>query len=152
MKTLMYDVGERRVFMGPQLLDVPASAKRAWVQARGITMVINLWHGFDEDLAAAVDHYVYAPVPDGRMNDDSFAYYDTHARLAARTLTDGGSVLAQCQGGRNRSGLLAGLTLCYWLGISGDEAVARVRAGRGRVAIGNPHFLSWLKSIPAHAA
>ncbi len=148
----MYDVGDGRVFMGPQLLDVPASAKRAWIKARDITMVINLWHRRDDDIATAGLLYVHAPVPDGRMSDDSFAYYDTHARLAAAALADGGSVLTQCQGGRNRSGLLAGLTLCYWLGISGDEAVERVRAGRGKAALANPHFLSWLKSIPAHAA
>jgi hypothetical protein len=148
----MYDVGEGRVFMGPQLLDVPALPKATAMTERGITMVINLWHGRDDALAAAVADYVHVPVPDGRMNDDSFAHYDVHARLAARAVANGGSVLTQCQGGRNRSGLLAGLTLCYWLGISGNEAVARVRAGRGGVAIRNPHFQSWLKSIPAHAA
>lgn len=148
----MYDVAEGRVFMGPQLLDVPALPKATAMAERGITLVINLWHRRDDALADAVDRYLHVPLPDGRLTDDHFALFDAHARFAARALTAGGSVLMQCQGGRNRSGLLAGLTACYWLGISGDEAVARVRAGRGQVAVGNPHFLSWLKSIPAHAA
>ena len=146
MKTLMWDVGEGRVFIGPQLLNIDPEVKRAALRARGITMAINLWHRPDD---LGLSNYVHAPVPDGLLNDDLFSSYDALARIASRHLAEGGTLLAQCYGGRNRSGLLAGVSLCYWLGISGNEALAMVRAGRGRSALANRHFATWLSSLPA---
>jgi len=150
MKTL-YDVGEGRVFMAAEMLRFPAAPKQAALRERGITMVVNLWHGRDDEIAE-VTEYLHAPLSDGKLSDGHLAHLDALATLAARHLGEGGTVLCQCQGGRNRSGLLAGLTLCYWLGISGSDALERVRAGRGAVAVGNHHFARWLASIPASSA
>lgn len=149
MKTLMYDVGDGRLFIGPHLLDVPDEAKRAAVSARRITMVVNLWRRRDDELALAVTRYHHLPLSDGLLSDELFARYDGIARVAAKHLDEGGNVLVQCYGGRNRSGLLAGLITCCWRGVSGREAVAAVRAGRGVSALNNRHFATWLESLPA---
>jgi hypothetical protein len=149
MKTLMYDVGDGRVFMGPQLLDISAEDKRVAVGRAGITMVVNLWHRPDIELAKAVDSYRHVYIPDGRLHDDVLGSFDRLARHAALHLDEGGTVLTQCFGGRNRSAMLAGMALNYWLGISGQEALDRVRAGRGKVALANRHFAALLRSLPA---
>jgi hypothetical protein len=152
MRTVGYDVCDGRVFMGPQVLTMPRADKRAALAGMGVTMVVNLWWRRDDDIAALVDSYHHVPVPDGKLSDGHLAHFDVLARVSARHLDEGGVVLTQCQGGRNRSGVVAALTLCYWLGISGDEALDRVRSGRGPVAVGNRHFSRWLASIPASSS
>jgi hypothetical protein len=152
MRTVGYDVCDGRVFMGPQVLTMPRQDKRAVLDAMKVTMVVNLWWRRDNDIAAMVEHYRHVPVPDGKLSDGHLAHFDVLARVSARHLEAGGVVLTQCQGGRNRSGVVAALTLCYWLGISGGEALERVRAGRGETAVHNRHFARWLASIPASSA
>ena len=152
MRTIGYDVGDGRVFMGPQVLTMPMVDKRVAMKTMGVTMVVNLWWRRDDQIASLVEHYRHVPVPDGKLSDAHLAHFDVLARVSARHLNEGGVVLTQCQGGRNRSGVVAALTLCYWLGISGAEAVDRVRAGRGPGALSNRHFASWLSSLPINAA
>lgn len=149
MKTLWYHVAEGRLLMGPQLLDVPEPAKRAAVEHVGITMVLNLWKKPDPELDAMVDHYRHIYIPDGLLRDEMLAQFDGLGRRAAKHLDEGGVVLTQCFQGRNRSGMVAAMALHHWLGISGAEAVDRVRAARGKTALHNPHFAGLLTSFPA---
>lgn len=55
----------------------------------------------------------------------------TMAAQVARVLRDGGVVLCACAQGRNRSGLVAALTL-QEMGIAADVAIAAVKAARDR--------------------
>jgi len=148
VKTLMHPLVEDRLWIGPQLLDVDATVRRASIETRNISMVINLWHRRDDVLAAAAEQYLQQRLPDGRLNEAGMVRYDALARVAAKHLSDEGNVLIQCYGGRNRSGLLAGLTLCYWLDISGAEALGVVRAGRGKSSLCNDDFARWLVTVP----
>jgi len=147
MKTLMYPLADW-LLIGPQLRDVPLAAKRAAVAQYDINCVINLWHGADPELASVVEHYVHAPQTDGLLNDERVATMDLLARRGAQW-TEDETLLVQCYGGRNRSGLLAGMILSYRLGISGTEALSIVRAGRGASALNNVHFAALLASMPA---
>jgi protein-tyrosine phosphatase len=56
-------------------------------------------------------------------------------------------VLSHCSGGFNRSGLVAGLILNE-LGVSGAEALARIRARRPG-ALFNETFADYLASLDA---
>lgn len=143
----MYPVAEG-LWIGPHLLDVPAEAKRAAIHESGINSVINVWRGRDADLAGAVEAYFYAPLTDGVLDDERMARYDLLARRGV-ALWGAGGLLVQCHGGRNRSGLLVGLILCYSLGVSGAEALRTVRSTRGASALNNRHFAAWLESLPA---
>lgn len=148
MKTLMYPLADW-LLIGPTLRDVPLAAKRAAVDQYAITRVVNLWHGADPELAG-ITSYVHAPQTDGLLNDERVATMDALARHGARW-SEEGTLLVQCYGGRNRSGLLAGMILSYRLGISGTEALSIVRAGRGPSALNNVHFARLLASMPSPA-
>ena len=74
------------------------------------------------------------------------------ARAAAQAVVSrvrrGKRVLVTCWLGVNRSGLVTALALTDLLGISGAAAVDHVRARRP-IALRNPHFVSYLKRVPA---
>lgn len=80
------------------------------------------------------------------------------AQRVKQRLDEGKRVLVICQAGRNRSGLISALTLIARLGISGMEAVSRVRAARdpmlptGERALTNDAFREYLETIPARTA
>lgn len=61
------------------------------------------------------------------------------ARDCARRLRSGKRVLSTCNAGANRSGLISGLTLRF-LGLSGLDAVERVKRARGAAALSNIDF------------
>lgn len=92
-------------------------------------------------------------------NDDDFERLPTRDELrlalgAARQLVPilagGGRVLSTCFAGRNRSGLVSGLTLHLWLGCSGDQAIRMIKATRPR-ALSNPGFLTVLSRLQSTA-
>lgn len=61
-------------------------------------------------------------------------------RSVANELYNRGRVLVTCNAGLNRSGLVAGLALCYGTRLPGDEIVDRIRRARGPAALGNWAF------------
>lgn len=102
-----------------------------------------------------------APFPDVEVvyapNDDSFSTPPSREQLktaitAAQQVTEvikaGGKVLVTCWQGKNRSGLVSALALHKLLGISGFQAIHRVRARRRR-ALSNPYFVEALMRIEA---
>lgn len=75
-----------------------------------------------------------------------------HADLAAAevvgALRKGHRVLVTCNAGLNRSGLVVGLVLVRFYGLSGEEAAARVSLARGPKALGNETFRMQLLRQP----
>jgi protein-tyrosine phosphatase len=65
---------------------------------------------------------------------------------AGRVIRAGGRVLTTCHMGINRSGLLSGLILVRAYGLTGDEAIERVRQGHGSIALSNRSFREFLRS------
>jgi protein-tyrosine phosphatase len=68
----------------------------------------------------------------------------THVANALRL---GSTCLVTCWAGKNRSGFVTAIALHKLLGISGMEAVQRIKAQRP-IALENPQFLSCLSRVP----
>ena len=118
--------------------------------ARGVDVVIDLEGGLDLCIPTQANHclYVYFPFDD---DDRAAAEPDEAARDRAarrrRSCAKATRVLSHCTGGFNRSGLVAGLILTE-LGMSGAEALARIRAKRPG-ALYNGTFADYLASVGA---
>lgn len=98
----------------------------------------------------AIEDVICAPM------DDSFTPVNRrHAGIAVRTarrvidrLIQDKRVLVTCLAGRNRSGLVCALALCFGPPrMSPKEAVASVRACRGPHALANPFFVKFLEQL-----
>ena len=135
---------EGRLFM--------SAAIHQWniLAARGVDVVIDLEGGLDLCIPTQANQclYVYFPFDDDDRVLPSLAKLRALAQLAATLVREGHTVLSHCSGGFNRSGLLAGLILTE-LGMSGAEALARIRAKRPG-ALYNGTFADYLASIGAN--
>lgn len=68
-------------------------------------------------------------------------------------LDTGNKVLVTCLAGRNRSGLICALALCFGKSkMSVYDAVTLIRTARGSNALMNPYFIEFLESITAITA
>ena len=117
------------------------------LEEHGIDTVIDLDGGLDHCIPTVPNHvlYLYYPIYDEDLpNLDKLGAI---ADLAASLIRSGHRVLSHCGMGLNRSALVAGLTLCR-LGMSGPDAVARLRACRPG-ALFNERFAEFLASIGA---
>jgi protein-tyrosine phosphatase len=66
----------------------------------------------------------------------------------ANDLYDGKRVLVTCIAGRNRSGLVCALSLCFQLpDLSSKDIIEIIRKNRGQEALSNPFFVEFLHSI-----
>ncbi len=114
------------------------------VMDNGITVIFDL----DSDLDVGVPNipdqvlYLYFPFEDRELPD--LQRLHAIARLGASLIENGHKVLSHCGMGHNRSALLAGLIMTY-LGVSGDEAVRRIRQHR-MGALYNRTFAGYLES------
>ena len=117
---------------------------------RGVDVVIDLEGGLDLCIPTQANQclYVYFPFDDDDRVLPSLAKLRAIAQLAATLVREGHTVLSHCTGGFNRSGLMAGLILTE-LGMSGAEALARIRAKRPG-ALYNGTFADYLASIGAN--
>jgi len=84
--------------------------------------------------------------PSGPTPDEAERALKAASRVAD-LVRDGQSVLVTCFQGRNRSGLISALALVELEGISGAEAVEKVRIARPE-ALRNPGFVDFLEQIP----
>ncbi len=109
------------------------------LRVHSVTAIINLWRD-DARLPAMLEWYEHHPISDGKCIDGGLD--QLVARAVGHTIV-GGRVLAICHAGRNRSGLLAALIVRQIRCVSGEEALAIVRAARPR-AVANPGFESYL--------
>jgi protein-tyrosine phosphatase len=124
----------------------PAIADWQPILDRGIDVVVDLEGGLDRGVPTMPNQllYVYFPIFDEELPQQ--AKLDAVADLGARLVRDGHRVLSHCGMGFNRSALVAGLILTR-LGMSGTEAVARLRVRRPG-ALFNEVFARYLASLP----
>ena len=92
---------------------------------------------------------VYAPMHDNFWDgpsEDEAQIALSAASDVSRALDEGKTVLVTCAMGINRSGLINALVLMDREGLTGLEAVRRVRAARPG-ALNNTSFVHWLASL-----
>ncbi|MFT3662560.1 MAG: dual specificity protein phosphatase family protein [Gordonia sp. (in: high G+C Gram-positive bacteria)] len=77
----------------------------------------------------------------------SMTLVDPLARLVVDLSATGDDVLVHCQAGLNRSGVIVARALMH-RGMTADEAITAVRAGRHPKALYNTHFVAWLHENP----
>src|SRR4029077_11072012 len=116
------------------------------IAPHGIDVVIDLDGGLDACIPTETNNCVYIYFP---FEDDDQALPDTSklraiAEMAASLIREGHRVLAHCNMGFNRSGLVAGLILKA-LGMPGDAAVTRIRERRPG-ALYNDRFADYVSS------
>ena len=119
------------------------------LRERGIDTVIDLDGGLDGCIPTVPNHvlYVYFPIFDEDL--PNLSKLNAVADLGASLIRSGHRVLSHCGMGFNRSALVAGLILLR-LGVSGPEAVLRLRACRPG-ALFNQAFAAYLQScMPGH--
>lgn len=95
-------------------------------------------------------NYVYpdvvvlrAPIDDSLLTHAEAKIASEVAKNVALRIRHGQKVLVTCAMGRNRSGLVSGLTLIT-LGFSAEQAIRRVRRARVN-ALSNPSFTAYLR-------
>lgn len=111
------------------------------LRAQGIDAVVCLLNAEDPLVANEyAENYHHVPLSDGkRVNQPGITYA---VGLVVAHLALGRRVLVHCLQGRNRSGLIAGLALRKFHGLSGLDALTQVRLARPN-ALYNPAF-AWL--------
>jgi hypothetical protein len=132
-----------RLFMSADLCD--------WARASpyGIDVVIDVDGGLDAWIPTRSNDclYIYFPFDDDDQILPSATKLRAIAQLGASLIQDGHRVLAHCNMGFNRSGLVAGLILKA-LGLSGTAAVTRIRERRPG-ALFNDRFADYLTADEA---
>jgi hypothetical protein len=113
-------------------------------------LVLSLYERYGCGPAVGVQRR-YGRVPDGILNADDLAIVTRFANLGAEAVRGGQRVLARCQAGYNRSGLLAAFILLR-LGMGADEAVALIRERRSPFALCNEHFVELIAAEGARLA
>ena len=103
----------------------------------------------DEDLVFPGVEVIAVPLVDDAMGPTTRQMQAALevASQVMQALEDGKTVLVTCALGRNRSGLITSLVLVGRYGMSGSEAVSRVREARPR-ALSNKAFVALLEKIP----
>jgi protein-tyrosine phosphatase len=95
-------------------------------------------------------HVLYVPLNDSMaqpMTDDEWRAAQKAGHEVARLTAGGARALTTCAMGLNRSGVVNALALHYRFGVSGKDAISRVRAARGANALHNPSFVMRLAQL-----
>lgn len=114
----------------------------------GVTSVITMLRTTDpalqeESLAGRIEYRSF-PLPDTSVVKESALW---HAALhAQREIESGKNVLIHCISARDRSPAAAALTLCCLEGISGNEAMLRVKQKKP-TTFRNQAFVRYLSNI-----
>lgn len=140
-----HEILPEHLFQAAKTNDLSAMEKVTALRELGVSHVINLWHTPDRDLSASF-RYDWYSVPDGRLRPSTARVMTLLAKGAATTIRNGGAVLTQCYGGRNRSGLMSALIIRELSGCTGAEARAIVQAAR-KGALNNVHFTAYLDGL-----
>lgn len=115
----------------------------AIIDSLDIDLVVALHPQPDRALQRLLgEQYYYQYIPDGKRVDWRLA--EKAADRVAKHVAKGGRSLVCCYGGRNRSGLINAIALTRIEGISGQEAVERIRLMRPD-ALTNQTFVAYLK-------
>lgn len=86
------------------------------------------------------------PLPTTKLTEEETASVIQAGRAVASWMRRGKRVLVTCAVGLNRSSVIAATGLMA-TGMSADEAIKKVRAARGHLALHNPHFVSLLQRL-----
>jgi hypothetical protein len=100
-------------------------------------------------------HVLYVPLNDSAMDpmtDDEWRAACEAGREVAQLTAGGARALTTCAMGLNRSGVVNALALHYRFGVSGKNAVSRIRMMRGGNALHNPSFVTRLSRLPERSA
>lgn len=120
----------------------------------GVTMVICMLRKYDQDLENLIntsDRFEYlnypiadakGPVPPGLSVSRAYEA----AESAAVEISSGGKVLIHCIGSRDRAPFTAALTLHLLEGISGAEAMLRIR-GKKKTTFYNEGYKNYLLTL-----
>jgi hypothetical protein len=122
-----------------------------WVRRTGIDVVLDVADPDAFPPAQEIRGLAYLKCPlvdDERLPDPGLTL--RLAGVVAGLVGEGHRALVHCTFGRNRSGLMAALVVRELLGISGADALGRVRQRRPGAA-NNETFARWLASLPAPA-
>lgn len=120
-----------------------------FLRDRGFHMVVFCAHEFQPHEII----YPHIEVIRAYLDDSGTPMTSTEWRAAcdaskhvARAVRDGRRVYVSCHMGQNRSGLVSALSLVRLTGMSGIEAVSRVKSARP-YALGNTYFTAALSRI-----
>lgn len=97
-----------------------------------------------------VGEVVHAPMDDNpvMMTTRTASMAVRAAKHVVSALSEGKTVLVTCLAGRNRSGLVCALALCFGPPkMTADDAIRTVRGARGNHALANPLFVKFLRSL-----
>jgi hypothetical protein len=127
--------------------------RRTWARAKvdadsGFDTVITLWDGWNPSTYgpepdSGVEHH-HLPFLDGPLTREALNTVARAAEVTLRDLSEGKSVLVRCQAGLNRSGLVVGTTLVNGVGLTGYDALSRMRAARSPWVMCNREFAEFL--------
>ena len=131
---------EGLLFVSPEIIDWRPLAERK------IRLVIDLDGALDCGVPTLPNNliYVYFSFEDQALPD--LVKLHPLGRLAADMVRHRRAVLVHCAMGLNRSPLVAGVALTH-LGLSGAEAVTRLRANRAGVLY-NRTYADYLAALP----
>jgi hypothetical protein len=135
----------------PLLWQGSRPAAGAYLRERGFRMVVFCAKEFQPPSFLYPGlHIIRARLDDSGapMTNDEWLAACAASREAARAMRDGLPVYSSCHMGQNRSGLVAALALIRTTGISGKEAVRRVKSARP-YALGNSWFRAAIERIPS---
>lgn len=121
----------------------PRAEKQETLRAYGVSTVVRLVNGRDDDLEACGVTAINMPISDGLKVDERLPALASE--LAAQIREDRG-VLVHCRAGRNRSALLAGLILHELYGWDGPRIVEHLREQRQN-ALANEAFTGYLSNL-----
>jgi hypothetical protein len=115
----------------------------------GVTSVITMLRKRDPDLDNLdwLEYYQF-PLPDTDTVKVESLYHA--AMCASKDILGGGTVLIHCISAADRSPAAAALTLTILEGISGSEAIQRVRAVKPNT-LKNRAFVNWLLQFKAYS-
>ena len=153
---VVYDIYEGVVLQRGRMHNRSMAAKINFLDHYNISTIVSLAPkkidpDYQELASAGELNYIHYPIPDGLLKDPTIAWMEQIAVELAKGIKDTGmAVLAHCNAGRNRSGLLNALIIRELSGCSGVEAMDIVRKERPN-AIANDHFENYLTSLDVAA-
>lgn len=142
----VYEILKNRLWISPRTADLSDDDCLGLIKDRRLTAIVNLWSKPDPRCFSLVE-YVNEPLPDGKITKLLEIKAFILADRVANIIENDGRVLIHCRGGRNRSGLVAGLVLYKMLDITGAQAVAMIQTARPR-SLANQHFRTYLEQLP----
>lgn len=142
----VHEIVPGKLFISGEPASPPTRADWAALERAGITAVLNLTTRDNAVLRRQLGGaYHRVTLSDGARVDPALveaAVHQVHVWLGDRL-----RVLVHCHAGRNRSALVAARVAQRLLGLTGDEAVAHVRARRPR-ALANSAGEAYLRAQP----